>query len=176
MALGAAVWRRIGGRRKNELRVASDSRDSRVSLIRAYLDAVSLSESLQTRLWHEAELTLVQIRVLRRLAKQAQTMGQIGAELALRPASVTQLIDRLDERGLIHRSRGDADRRQVFANLTDKGRRLVRKTPLIDGTAIGRAVEQMAVADRERIAAAINEFIVAVRSAEDKLQQHETQP
>lgn len=133
---------------------------------------MSLSESLQTRLWHEAELTLVQVRVLRRLAKQAQTMGQIGAELALPPASVTQLIDRLDERGLIRRQRGEGDRRQVFAMLTEQGRRLVRKTPLIEGTALGRAVEQMTVADRERIGAAINELNSAVRSAEDELLRH----
>src|SRR5207302_1110292 len=52
--------------------------DSEVRLLPAYLHSVSPSESLQANIWHEAELTLVQLRALRRLAKRAQTMGQIG--------------------------------------------------------------------------------------------------
>ena len=38
---------------------ATNSADAGVRLLRAYLDAVTLSEALQTRIWHAAELTLV---------------------------------------------------------------------------------------------------------------------
>jgi MarR family transcriptional regulator, transcriptional regulator for hemolysin len=148
---------------------ATNSGDSGVRLLRAYLDAVTLSEALQTSIWHAAELTLVQVRVLRRLAKQPQSLGQLGTELALAPPSVTRLVDRLEERGLIERRRELEDRRKVVATLTDEGRRLLSAIPFLEGTAIRVAVDRMKVADRERIAAALREFNAAVRQVEDEL-------
>lgn len=149
--------------------VRADLGDSGIRLLRAYLDAVTLSEALQTSIWHTAELTLAQVRVLRRLAKQPQSLGQLGTDLALAPPSMTRLADRLEERGLIARRRDDDDRRKVVATLTDEGRRLVTAIPFIGGTAIRLAAERMKVADRERIAAAMRDFNAAVRLVEDEL-------
>lgn len=148
---------------------ATNLDDSPAGLLRAYLDAVTLSEALQTRIWHTAELTLVQVRVLRRLARQPQSLGQLGTELALAPPSMTRLVDRLEERGLIERGRDLEDRRKVVATITDKGKRLVSAIPFLDGTAIRVAVDRMKPADRDRIAAALREFNSAVRQVEDEL-------
>ena len=142
--------------------------DSDLRLLRAYLDAVTLSEALQTRIWHAAELTLVQVRVLRRLAKQPRSLGYLGADLMLAPPSMTRLIDRLEERGLIERRRDDEDRRKVLATITAVGRRLVSAIPFLEGTPIRTAVDRMPVADRERIAAAMREFNTAVVKAEEE--------
>jgi DNA-binding MarR family transcriptional regulator len=150
--------------------MAVTNRDgSDIRLLRAYLDVVTLSEPLQTLIWHAAELTLVQVRTLRRLAKQSQSLGQLGTELALAPPSMTRLVDRLEERGLIARHRDDEDRRKVVATLTDEGRRLVSAVPFLEGTAIRIAVDRMKVADRERISDAIRDFNAAVRLVEDEL-------
>ena len=129
---------------------------------------MTLSEALQTRIWHAAELTLAQVRVLRRLTRP-QTLGQLGTELALAPPSVTRLVDRLEERGLIVRQRDLEDRRKVVATLTADGRRLLSAIPFLEGTAIRTAVDRMKVADRERIAAAFREFNAEVRQVEDEL-------
>ena len=148
---------------------ASNSDESRKRLLRAYLDAVTISEPLQTRLWHAAQLTLVQLRVLRRLSKQSQSLSQLGGELALAPPSMTRLADRLETRGLIARERDETDRRKVVATITDKGRQLVSAIPFLDGTAIKAAVDRLTVSECERIADALNEFNGAVRQAEDDL-------
>lgn len=148
---------------------ASNSDESSRNLLRAYLDAVTLSEPLQTQIWHAAQLTLGQARVLRKLAKQPRSLGQLGAELALAPPSMTRLIDRLEERGLIDRQRDAEDRRKVLAILTPEGRRLVSAIPFLEDSPIHAAVDRMTVADRERIAAAIREFNAAVLEVEQKL-------
>jgi DNA-binding MarR family transcriptional regulator len=146
---------------------ATNGDDSVGRLLRAYLDAVTLSEALQTRIWHAAQLTLAQVRVLRWLAKQPRSLGQLGADLALAPPSITRLVDRLQERGLIERHRDDEDRRKVLASLTPEGRQLVSAIPFLEGTPMRIAVDRMAVADRNRIADAIHEFNAAVRQAEE---------
>jgi DNA-binding MarR family transcriptional regulator len=147
---------------------ATNSDDSRVRLLRAYLDSVTLSEPIQARIWQAAELTLIQLRVLRRLVKQPQSLGQLGAELSLAAPSVTRLVDRLEERRLIERRRDQEDRRRVVATATEEGIRLVSALPFLEGTAIRRAVDRMKVVDRERIADAIRDFNAAVRQAEEE--------
>jgi DNA-binding MarR family transcriptional regulator len=141
---------------------------SAAHLLRAYLDAVTLSEALQTRIWHAAELTLAQVRVLRRLAKEPRSLGQLGADLVLAPPSMTRLVDRLEERALIERRRDDEDRRKVLATITPEGRRLVSAIPFLEGTPIRTAVDRMTAADRERIASAMREFNAAVAQAEEE--------
>jgi DNA-binding MarR family transcriptional regulator len=148
---------------------ATTSLDSTKRLLRAYLDAVTLSESLQTRIWQGAQLTLGQVRVLRRLAKSPRSLSQLGSELALAPPSMTRLIDRLEGRGLIARKRDEFDRRKVVATLTDQGRQLVSAIPFLEGTAIRAAVERMTESERNRIASALDQFIGAVRLADDEL-------
>jgi DNA-binding MarR family transcriptional regulator len=147
---------------------ATNSPDSGTALLRAYLDAVTLSEGLQTRLWHAAELTLTQVRALRRLAKEPKSLGQLGEELALTPPSVTHLVDRLEKRGLIERSRLDSDRRKITAVLTAEGRRLASAVPVLEGTAIRAAVDRIGAADRRRITTAFRDFSAAVRRVEEE--------
>ena len=142
--------------------------DSINALLRAYLDGVTLSEALQTRIWHAAQLTLAQARVLRRLAKQPRFLSELGADLVLAPPSMTRLVDRLEERGLIERRRDDVDRRKVFVTLTADGRRLVSALPILEGSPIRTAVDRMTARDRKRIAAAMREFNAAVVQAEEE--------
>jgi DNA-binding MarR family transcriptional regulator len=51
----------------------------------------------------------------------------LGHVLALSPAGMTQLIDRLEHRGLIQRLPNPADRRATMLSLTAEGRALHRK-------------------------------------------------
>jgi DNA-binding MarR family transcriptional regulator len=49
------------------------------------------------------------------------TVGEIAAHLLIRHHSAVGLADRLVERGLVERARGDGDRRQVRIRLTAQG-------------------------------------------------------
>jgi DNA-binding MarR family transcriptional regulator len=58
------------------------------------------------------------------------TVGEIAERLQLQQHSAAELIDRTEARGLVRRSRSDADRRQVFVELTPAGERLLRRLSL----------------------------------------------
>jgi DNA-binding MarR family transcriptional regulator len=51
--------------------------------------------------------------------------GELATAAELSPASVTQMLDALAERGLVVRGRSDHDRRVVTCSLTDAGRSLI---------------------------------------------------
>ncbi|WP_232835842.1 MarR family winged helix-turn-helix transcriptional regulator [Actinocorallia populi] len=54
-------------------------------------------------------------------------MGKMGRRLLVHPASVTNVITRLESRGLVTRSPAPHDRRVVLASLTPRGRALAEE-------------------------------------------------
>lgn len=70
--------------------------------------------------------------VLATLRRNASAGGLTPAALMrsamVTSGAVTQRLDRLEDRGLVHRSPSDADRRSVLVHLTDAGRALVDAT------------------------------------------------
>ncbi len=53
------------------------------------------------------------------------TIVALAEQMQLRHQSVVELIDRMQVRGLVERSRSATDRRRVVIKLTDEGERLV---------------------------------------------------
>lgn len=51
---------------------------------------------------------------------EATTPGALGSGLGLASASTTQVIDRLEQRGLVVRERDTSDRRRVSVHVTDQ--------------------------------------------------------
>jgi DNA-binding MarR family transcriptional regulator len=52
-------------------------------------------------------------------------LGKMGERLMIHPASVTNVVDRLDKQGLVKRMAHPTDRRAILAEITDAGRRTV---------------------------------------------------
>lgn len=52
-------------------------------------------------------------------------VGALADRLLLRPHSATELVDRMEKLGLVIRTVGQADRRQVTVRLTRKGEQLL---------------------------------------------------
>ncbi len=75
-------------------------------------------------------LTFAAYEALRLLAfsrRGSLPMGKMGARLMVHPASVTNAITRLEQRGLVERRLSPDDRRVVLATITPDGQALVRE-------------------------------------------------
>lgn len=98
-----------------------------ISAMRRLIRATDLDSKQLAR---QTNLTTSQLLVLELLAEASpQTVGSMAERVGLAQATVTSLLDRLEERGLIRRERSDTDRRQVNVELTEEGRSLERQTP-----------------------------------------------
>ena len=115
------------------------------------------------RLARETGLTSSQMIVLRLLGENEETPGAISIRIGLTQATVTALVDKLEERGLVARRRGKDDRRHVWIALTAAGRTLLAGMPTHPQTLFQLAFTELAdweqammVATLERIASMLN--------------------
>ena len=129
----------------------------------AYIDALTLAEPMQARLWHLAHITLTQLMLLRRLREGPQSAGALGHALGLSATSVTRLVDRLELRGLVERRRSEDDRRCVEIRLEPAGERLLGEVKVMRGTDLQRAVESMTADERRRLTSALRHLVERTR-------------
>lgn len=61
------------------------------------------------------------LRILRGAGPEGLACREIGERMITRDPDVTRLLDRLEERGLVARSRGAEDRRVIFTRITEVG-------------------------------------------------------
>ncbi len=84
--------------------------------------AARLSKRVEIAL-ADIDLTLSQYRVLGVLAEGSAATSGLADRLAVRPPSISVMIDGLVARGLVERRHEDTDRRKVALRLTRKGER-----------------------------------------------------
>jgi DNA-binding MarR family transcriptional regulator len=65
------------------------------------------------------------LRILRGAGPEGLACREIGERMITRDPDVTRLLDRLEARGLLTRTRDQKDRRVITARITEEGRRLL---------------------------------------------------
>jgi DNA-binding MarR family transcriptional regulator len=55
------------------------------------------------------------------------TVHELAEQLLLKPQTAVELVDRLEDAGLVRRQRDDVDRRRVFLTLTAKASKILEK-------------------------------------------------
>src|SRR5262249_59901715 len=123
-------------------------RDERWELIRQILDLqTDLYRSLRpAREWLEVELTMPQMKVLFLLYSDGVArMSQLASCLGVTLSTVTGIVDRLVEQGMVQRQEHPQDRRLVVCRLTSRGSETVerlhqagrgRMAALLDGLSV----------------------------------------
>ena len=93
---------------------------------RAYWRAFRELDSVRLRQWEEYRLTLPQLRVLYHIRRvPGVTGGELAAALGITVSTVSGLVGKLTERGLVARGTAPDDRRQAPLELTTEGRAIV---------------------------------------------------
>ena len=112
--------------------------------------------------WLQLDLTLPQLRLLYLLAREGSAApGALARTLRLAPSTVTGLLDRLDERGLVRRDEDPASRRCVLASATEGGRKLIDDLVAARREQLGALFARLADADRARLADALRALVAA---------------
>ena len=99
----------------------------------AVLDLLRTTEFLSRpfdQLMKAEDLSATQYNVLRILrgASEGLACGEIGNRMITHDSDITRLLDRMEKRGLISRSRDAQDRRMVLTRITPGGLDLLERT------------------------------------------------
>ena len=70
----------------------------------------------------DRDLSLRQLTVLYLIREESATLGHLARRLMVTPAVITGIVDRLEQRGYVHRAAQPGDRRVVRLCLTEAGR------------------------------------------------------
>ncbi len=126
-----------------------------VKLLRASRAVVGVVEPLLAA----RGLTTTQLGVLEALLHKGP-MGQreLGRKVLTSAANMTDVLDKLQARGLIARCRGSTDRRSVTVGLTDEGRALIEGLFPRHAADIARAMGGLNRAELERLAALLRKL------------------
>lgn len=115
------------GRQEQTLSLSLGTEDEILAALRRIMHAVELHSR---RLVENVGLTGPQLTVLRESARLGRTpIGVLARAVHLSQPTVTGILDRLEKRGLLERSRDEHDRRAVNINITPSGRELLDRAP-----------------------------------------------
>ena len=129
--------------------VASDFDDLRDALVQI---SFALMAAL-TEVAGEHDLSLTQLRMLGILRDREPTMADLATFTGLERSTVSGLVDRASERGLVVRAADPRDRRSVRVSLTRQARALVPEVTAAIGDRIKPLTSQLSSAEQKRLTA-----------------------
>lgn len=104
-----------------------DTEDQVLIALRRIIKAISLQSSYIQQAYG---LTGTQLLLLREVARREEVAGgELAKALSLSHASVTTILDRLENKGLVVRTRSATDRRRFIVDLTEEGHRILANAP-----------------------------------------------
>ena len=109
---------------------SGDRGGAQLAAIRSWLRLDQAFVRFNRHLRQRHGVTGVQLAMLRILSERPVTLAELRQSLAMHPATLGQLIDRLARMGLVDRRSSPDDRRKRLVEPTSRGRRLLAAAPL----------------------------------------------
>jgi len=113
--------------------------------------------------WLQLDLTMPQLKVLLLLSNNPEgiTMGRLAAALRVTLPTVTGVVDRLVDQGLVRRRGDPHDRRLVAAQLTEQGRQLLSKLRSAGRSELAATLERLSLEELRVVARGLDLLLSA---------------
>ncbi|HEX4421601.1 MAG TPA: MarR family transcriptional regulator [Kofleriaceae bacterium] len=120
-----------------------------------------LLQACLARIAAEHDLSLVQVRLLGILRDREPGMLELARYLELEKSSLSGLVDRAENRGLVERIQSPSDRRATTIRVTARGRKLSRVIADAVRVEVDALVQPLPKADQDRLAALVRHVLPA---------------
>jgi DNA-binding MarR family transcriptional regulator len=109
-------------------------------------------------------ISLAQLFVLQQLAERpADSLNELAERTATHQSSVSVVVRRLVERGLVSRTASANDRRRIEIEVTPAGRELLSGAPVTVSMELVAALRRMSRSDREQLAELLERWLREAR-------------
>jgi MarR family transcriptional regulator, lower aerobic nicotinate degradation pathway regulator len=137
-----------------------DSGDDHIDDLRDALVQISFAlMAALTEVAAEHDLSLTQLRMLGILRDREPTMADLATFTGLERSTISGLIDRAAQRGLVVRTADPHDGRSVRVRLTKQARRLVPEVTAAVGDRIKPLTGQLSAAEQKRLTALLTKAL-----------------
>src|SRR5580693_1959007 len=120
-------------------------------LVDALVELSFAVHAMLTRVAAEQDLSVTQLRLLGILRDRTPPMTAIAEYLGLDRSSVTGLVGRAEQRGLVSRTVATHDARVTIVSVTSKGRRVGNQVASIVATEIDALVRRVSTTERDSL-------------------------
>ncbi|HEY0227608.1 MAG TPA: MarR family transcriptional regulator [Mycobacterium sp.] len=129
--------------------------DLRDSLVQASFTVIAVL----SRVAAEHDLSLTQLRVLGILRDREPAMAELATYLGLERSTVSGLIDRAVQRGLVRKTSDAADGRSVRVSLTAEARRMETRVIGQIGDLLAPLTDRLTPSDQKRLSALLAKLL-----------------
>lgn len=137
-----------------------DRDDDHLEELRDALVQISFAlMAVLTEVAAEHDLSLTQLRVLGILRDRKPIMADLATFTGLERSTVSGLIDRAAQRGLVAKTADPHDGRSVRVTLTEPGRSLVPEITAAIGSRIGPLTGQLSTGEQKRLTALLTKAL-----------------
>ncbi|MFP4300488.1 MAG: MarR family winged helix-turn-helix transcriptional regulator [Alkalispirochaetaceae bacterium] len=106
------------------------NRDLSVEVLETLRKIIRAIDIHSRKLSKEFGLTGPQLVVIKEIASKGPvSIGAVARGVSLSQATVTSILDRLEQRGFVRRDRSSEDRRRVLVNVTEKATDVLESNP-----------------------------------------------
>jgi DNA-binding MarR family transcriptional regulator len=121
------------------------------------------------RLARRTGLTRPQLAVMLVLLREGEiSSGALACRLSLSAATVSGILDRLEEKGLLRRQRRSRDRRAVWVSATRDAQGLLDAEPSLLGPGFSGRLERLSHEDKHRIVDSLRRLAALMAEAPDR--------
>ena len=126
--------------------------------------AARTGQELARRRLKPIGLSVQMCGVLNLLADGPVSQQQLGEQLGIDRTTVVELIDDLEEQGVVERRRNPADRRSYSLHLTAKGRTIQKRATRAFDAAVDEFFGPLTTAERKALADMLRRMILAAQA------------
>jgi len=120
-------------------------------------------------------LSSPQLSILKELSEVNEIpTGQLAKKISLSQATVTDILDRLEEKGLIIRQRSSFDKRRVYIQISEKGKVIISKNPSLLKEDFIRQFNEMEDWEQTLILSSMQRIVSMMKTPEIKLKNNYT--
>jgi DNA-binding MarR family transcriptional regulator len=144
----------------------TETRDEAVRVMISLRRIVRLLRLADRQIEAAAHLSAAQLFVLHTLVDTSPlSLAEVAARSLTDPSSVSTVVSRLVERGLVARRISPADRRRAELRITPAGRRVIASAPTLPQPRIIAAIRAMPAGHRADLVSTLEAFATAIGAA-----------
>ncbi len=142
----------------------ADSYEKRI--IRSLRQMTQYLDKHSRQLLKHQDITVPQVMCLNELMeKGALTVAVLAASIHLSPSTMVGIIDRLEKKKLVTRVRSNVDRRAVFIEVTEKGRKFITASPHLLYNKLNETLQRLSEENKIQVANALDLLILQMEKS-----------